>query len=147
MLLQHKALQFAGWRLFTIIFKYPTFKIAHLQSPREKHAECNKEQSPPGKQKRSGWWQTKHLPCLSDMRLLLLLFMLTNADKFLSSGSPWNRARLGPGTAEMEISGGGWSVGRDPTQQVDHLCLTKADRSLNPFAMLRKMCLLSFLRG
>jgi hypothetical protein len=63
--------------------------------------------------------------------------MLTKSDKFLSSGSPWNRARLGPGTAEMEISGGGWSVGRDPTQQVDHLCLTKAGRSLNSFAMIK----------
>jgi hypothetical protein len=61
----------------------------------------------------------------------------TGRDKcrFLSSGSTCNRACLGPGMVEMVISGWG------PTQLAYHLCLTEAGRSLNSFAMFKKMCL------
>ena len=49
-----------------------------------------------------------------------------------------DRARLGPRVVEIVISGQG------PTQ-LDLLCLTKADRSLNSFATLgeKNVCLLS----
>ena len=56
----------------------------------------------------------------------------TNAGRFLSSRSAWDTAKLGPGVLEMVISGQG------PIQLTYCLCLTKADRSLNSFAMLRK---------
>lgn len=54
MLLWHKALKFAGWRLFTIIFKYAPFKILHLQRPREEHVEHNREQALVGNKRRQG---------------------------------------------------------------------------------------------
>jgi hypothetical protein len=58
--------------------------------------------------------------------------------RFLRSGSARDRARLGSRVLEMVISGQG------PTQLAKHLCLTMADRSLNSFALLRKiLCLLS----
>ena len=56
----------------------------------------------------------------------------TNAVRFLSSRSALDRANLGPGVVEMVISGQG------PTQQPYCLCLRKAGRSLNSFAMLKE---------
>lgn len=64
MLLWHKALQFAGWRLFTIIFKYPTFKISHLQSP--ERSLWNTIESKP-------WWETKDEWVVADKELALSL--------------------------------------------------------------------------
>ena len=61
----------------------------------------------------------------------------TNAGRFLSSRSAWDRANLGPGVVEMVISG------QDPTQLVYCLCLTQAGRSLNSFAMLKEKCVLA----
>jgi hypothetical protein len=45
-------------------------------------------------------------------------FMLTKADRFLNSGSAWDRARLGLRVVDMVISGQG------STQLVYCLCLT-----------------------
>jgi hypothetical protein len=64
--------------------------------------------------------------------------MLTNADKFLSSGLAWDKANSAPGVVEMIISG--W----DPAHLAHCLCLTEANRSLNSCAMLKEnVCLLS----
>jgi hypothetical protein len=58
--------------------------------------------------------------------------MLIKADRFLSSGSSGDRARISPGMVEMVI------LGQGPTQLVYHLCLTEAGRFLNSFAMLKE---------
>ena len=65
---------------------------------------------------------------------LNILFMLTKADRFLSSGSAMDRVNLGPGVVEMVISG--WA----PTQLAYYLCLclTEAGRSLNSFILLKE---------
>ena len=41
---------------------------------------------------------------VGDPTRLSFLFMFSKADRFLSSGSAWDRARLGPGVVDMVIS-------------------------------------------
>jgi hypothetical protein len=57
------------------------------------------------------------------------------AGRFLSSRSAWETTRLGPGVVEVVISGS--------------VLKANADRSLNSFAMLRKMyaCYLQRIKG
>ena len=66
------------------------------------------------------------------IQLSVSLFMLTKADRFLSSGLSWDRAQLGPWGGRN----GHFRMGSQPASY--HLCLTKADRSLNSFAMLKE---------
>lgn len=44
---------------------------------------------------------------IRDSTRLSFLLMLTEADRFLSSGFVWDRAKLGPGVVEMVFSGWG----------------------------------------
>lgn len=57
--------------------------------------------------------------------LLLPLFTMTKADRFLSPGSAGDRARLGPAVVEMVMG----------SHQLAYcMCLTEVGRPLNSFA-------------
>jgi hypothetical protein len=58
----------------------------------------------------------------------------TKAGRFLSLRSAWDRVTLGSSMVIMVISG------QDSTQLSLLFVLTKADRSLNSFAMLKTKC-------
>jgi hypothetical protein len=52
-----------------------------------------------------------------DPNPLIFLFMVKKANKFLSLGSAWDRARVGPGVVVMVISG------QRSTQLIYSLCI------------------------
>jgi hypothetical protein len=71
------------------------------------------------------------------------LFVLIKASRFLSSRSAWDRESLGPSPGVVGMIILGWG----PTQLAYCLCLTKTGISLNSFAKLKEMCLMSHTKS